>query len=304
MRTPLGIAVLLVLLCANDAFAAYPGRNGKLLFVRDNPAADDEQVGISGTELWTANVDGLGARRLTNAVTGLIVGIHAQWSPDGTRIAFSSNCGFKYRTTCGQIYVTDASGRETRTITHAAENIPSGLDMSPTWSPDGTKLAFTRIEPVSGVYTVGVDGGSETKIFDLSYDNLAWSPDGTRFAFWEGHDNGRSTVDVANVDGTGLRVVAATRLIDADPDWSPDGTTIAFAKATGRFSRVCLVAAAGGSVRCLVRGTEPAWSPDGRSIAFRRYYDIYVMRSDGTHVRNVTRTPHLVELAPDWQPLP
>jgi Tol biopolymer transport system component len=67
--------------------------------------------------------------------------------------------------------------------------------------------------------------------------------------------------------------------------------------------RICVVGAGGGRVRCLARGFEPAWSPDGQEIAFARGGDIYVMRADGTRLRNVTRTSRFGEGAPDWQPL-
>jgi Tol biopolymer transport system component len=60
-----------------------------------------------------------------------------------------------------------------------------------------------------------------------------------------------------------------------------------------------------GQVRLTERGdTWPTWSPDGRKIAFVRRDDVWVMRSDGSGASNVTRTPRLVERAPDWQPRP
>jgi len=306
------LVLLVFALCAlagaGRASAAFPGRNGKLLYIRENPAiADPAGSGVTGLELWTANADGTGQKRIVAATYESGVGEEAQWSPDGRRIAFSSDCGNKYDLSCGDVEVVAASGQDRREITHAAAQHPSGLDDSPTWSPDGTRLAFSRgpvDAPEPGVYVASLGGGRLTRIVKIEYGSLAWSPDGSRIAFvWRRADIG-FYVGVMNADGTRARIVArAWGNAPAEPDWSPDGTRIVFAKGDLGASRICIVRARGGRVRCLTSGYAPAWSPDGQEIAFSRDGDIWVMRADGTGSRNVTRTPGFGEESPDWQPL-
>jgi Tol biopolymer transport system component len=304
---------------ATPALPAFPGRNGELLFFRVNNFVFDADAGISGLELWRMNADGKGQRRITDAESFTSVAEGGQWSPDGTRIAFTSDCGVKYEPECGRVYVVDASGRGRRLITNPIAPVHRvGLDVWPTWSPDGIRLAFTRLDPGPGVYVAHLRGGRLTRIsssaLGRAYWDLAWSPDGRRIAFWQPRgSSGVGAVSVMRADGTGKRLLAFPTPDDADPDWSPDGTRIVFTRSPADITfgegsynekkQVCIVAETGGHVRCLTRGAEPAWSPDASEIAFARGGDIYVMRADGTQVRNVTRTHQLQESAPDWQPL-
>ena len=80
---------------------------------------------------------------------------------------------------------------------------------------------------------------------------------------------------------------------DSDPDWSPDGRTIAFVRdcdelSAGSVDRVLVVGADGTNLHPLTQGPDdvsPAWSPDGRTVAFVRDLALYSIRADGTHPR-------------------
>ena len=100
-------------------------------------------------EIWIAGSDGLGARRLTHARGR---SSDPEWSPDGSRIAFVSDrdrngrCLFRECTGHnGEIYVMNADGSGQTRLTDDA-----GDDRSPTWSPDGTKIAFSALRDVVG----------------------------------------------------------------------------------------------------------------------------------------------------------
>jgi Tol biopolymer transport system component len=180
----------------------------------------------------------------------------------------------------------------------------SGFDWSPDWSPDGTRLIWSR----NGVLNiVNADGTGLRSFEDLGTgnDNPAWSPDGSRIAF----DNDTS-IFVINPDGTGETVLAT----GIKPAWSPDGTKIAFENADETTeSDIFVMNADGSGVVNITQqpaqlDREPAWSPDGTRIAFRRLnrnettgYDLWVMDADGG---NPTKILELAgaQLDPLWLP--
>jgi TolB protein len=134
----------------------------------------------------------------------------------------------------------------------------------------------------------------------------AWSPDGTKIAFVS-HRDGTSHVYVMNADGTGTRRLTNSAMDDDRPAWSPDGARIVF----GREGALFGIPATGGAARRIARGlgnaANPAWSPDGTQIVYdyRRpgfsIRELYVMRADGTGIRQLTRLGH-VSAFPAWSP--
>jgi Tol biopolymer transport system component len=171
----------------------------------------------------TVRVDGTDDRVLTgagNTNTGDAMD-HVAWSPNGSQLAYSFG---------GNIYVMNADGSDQHLVTHA----PGGLgDFYPTWSPDGTTIAFWEGTPSgedggpsdSEIYTVPATGGDATQLTNNDVSNIepAWSPDGTRIAYWNG-----GGLYVMRSDGTHERSVYGTPGGAWAPSWSPDGGSIAF----------------------------------------------------------------------------
>jgi Tol biopolymer transport system component len=118
-----------------------------------------------------------------------------------------------------------------------------------------------------------------------------------------------------NPDGTGRKNPTNSGTSDIDPEWSPDGSKIAFAsRREFRKYEIYSMNRDGTGVTNLtnsryVAEEEPAYSPDGTKIAFMRFVnsevdpdiEIFVKNADGTGKnKNVTNTPHLDEHDPDW----
>ncbi|MCH8346287.1 MAG: PD40 domain-containing protein, partial [Chloroflexi bacterium] len=172
------------------------------------------------------------------------------WSPDGSKIAFSSD-----RDRNNEIYVINADGTGLKNLTNSPDS-----DTRPVWSPDGSKIAFVG----GGIYVVNADGTGLTNLTTYSpgaNGSPVWSPDGSRIAFLSDRGGSRE-IYVMNADGTGL-----VRLHNAwtePPTWSPDGTAVAFVSAGGIY----LMSADGTDLFRLPTGVlgvgkdwAPAWSP-------------------------------------------
>ena len=217
-------------------------------------------------------------------------------SPDGRRLAY-------YDERDDELWVADL-------VTGARVNVSNfahEIDLMPTWSPDGTRLAFTSAR--SGGYDVYVVNADGTGLRNLTVDPSpavyvdrapAWSPDGARIAF--ASDRGGTTqLWTMRPDGTDLRQVTAGATSRAyEPSWSPDGARLVFrrvrdAGGPGAVTDLAIVSADGTGLVDLPRaGAEgaPAWSPDGTRIAFTSNLPatdtrLYTMRVDGSDLVEV-----------------
>jgi Tol biopolymer transport system component len=191
---------------------------------------------------------------------------------------------------------------------NAGEN-PVALDYNPSWSADGTKIAFVseRNAPTGAdIYLMNADGSNETPLAlaDKS-DNQgspAWSPDGTKLAFATA-DFVDPDIHIANVDGSDRRVLTATAWDDATPNWSPDGTKIAFRSLRVGYWAIFTIDADDEDDSSVFKVTdndgpydqEPNWSPDGSKLVFQNDaggpYDLLTINPDGSNQQNLIHPP-------------
>jgi Tol biopolymer transport system component len=190
-------------------------------------------AGRSGTAgLWTAAADGSGKRRVLDPAATKIDG-HAnyltfdpRWSPDGKRIVFTA------------LYETRVEGAEDGEVDEHFRVATVGADgrgltvvrpgASPSWAPNGKRIAYIRH---NGVYTVRTDGTGRKELLaqsSLFRDHLDYAPDGRRLAFLEYREAGTviRVLDVATGKLTTLGTRAEER-IDAVV-WAPNGKRIAY----------------------------------------------------------------------------
>jgi Tol biopolymer transport system component len=174
-------------------------------------------------------------------------------SPDGSRLVYVV---WPVGRESSHICISDVDGSHSRALTSGDHN-----DWGPRWSPDGKKILFesTR-DGERQVYVMNRDGSHPV---NLSHDKIlshapSWSPDGTHIAYMSYGKNRQATIFVMRSDGTEKTDVSHGKTRDSEPVWSPDGKWIAFTRTAGK--------------------------PPGLETM-----DIWIMKSDGTEQRQITR---------------
>lgn len=222
-----------------------------------------------------------GESRLQRIDTGSLIHCNNDHgiSPDGETLAISD--GAAPGTSC--IYTLPIGGGVPKRITR---NVPSYWHG---WSPDGKTLAFTaRRDGVFNIFTIGVDGGEETRLtFGPGHrDGPDYSPDGNWI--WFNSDHHGRTPDLWRIrpDGTDLQQMTDDRFVNWFPHPSPDGETVLYlaypphveGHPRGEDVDLKLVSPQGGEGRIIAsfHGGQgsinvPNWSPDGERFAYVRY---------------------------------
>jgi Tol biopolymer transport system component len=230
-----------------------------------------------------------------------------RWSPDGTKIAFTSSRDLNW-----EVYVMGADGSGATNVTQNPGTAAENQDWLYGWSPSGRVLF--QIQDDARVYSVNADGSDLQLPFgDADDEAPVWAPNGSKVAFMTARD-GNVEIYVMNADGNGVTNLTDNPAADlfypgtgyvpmlngSPPDpWSPDGTRIAFMSERDGDLEVYVMNADGTGVTNVSRNSAvdvfDGWSPDGTRILFTSdrtgNQDIYLVNPDGTGLLNLTNSP-------------
>jgi Tol biopolymer transport system component len=279
--------------------------DGKIVFQSDRDG---------NNEIYLMNADGTGLARLTNNPAA---DIQPALSPDGARIAFTSN-----RDGISEIYVINADGtgltRLTNTPVSGSESVFSPSNSQPMFSPDGTRIAFTK--------RLGSGEAANNEIFVMNPftgagltnltnnpapdDQPAYSPDG-RIGFVR-FQNAARNIFIMNADGTGQTNLTNNSASNGGVVFGPDGRIAFHSNKDANSNEIYLMNPDGTGVTRLTNDPaddqRPAFSPDGTKIVFTSdrsgNREIDVTNTNGSSgVLDLTNNPAVEDWA-RWSPIP
>jgi TolB protein len=225
-----------------------------------------------------------------------------------TQIAFVSS-----RTGAKEIWLMDYDGSNQHPVT----NLRS-ISLTPRWSPDGSRIAFTCFAPYNGLNSAQIcmysmDTGKVIAFPRFRGTNItpAWSPDGTQIIF-SSSMQGNSELYVSDINGGRPKRLTFSNGASMSPSWNPKtGATIAFVSDRGGTPQLYMMNSDGTSATKIDlpdKGyvIDPAWSPNGQLLAFswRRpndNYDLYIMDAASQQLLELTRDEGRNE-RPSWAP--
>jgi Tol biopolymer transport system component len=283
---------------ASSTAAAFPGGNGRIVFTQESVAGDHTQL-----DVFTVLPDGTQVQQLS-ATDGRNE-MNPVWSSDGASLALArSRAPFGP----GSLWVMNADGSGKRQLT-------AGIDArDPSWNPTGTRLVY---DSRNDLYTLRVSDGLGRRRLTSgpAWDfEPSWAPTGADVAF----TRGLATGDPGDIYLLHLRTGQVTRVThspayDHQVAWAPGGARLVFERDYAHSASIFTVRPDGSGLRRLTSGRHfdisPAWAPNGRWIVFGRdsasgLDALWVMRRDGTGLRQMLSVEHAALGFPDWQPNP
>jgi Tol biopolymer transport system component len=265
-------------------------------------------------QLWIVNMDGSDERQLTQIEEGAC---QPTWSPDGSRIAFTSPCLANRIAYPGSaIYIYEMETGDVSQITEGDAG-----DYDPSWSPDNTQIAFTslRLGNRSKLFFYNLDSEVVTSFSpEDSYEyQPAWSANGKRLAYVT-TAYGPELVFTTEIENPDRELFLSESYTDGKyvsaPLWAPDGSGIFYVltSLSGSIPQIYFVPAPGNPTRhqalfdIPIAARDPSLSPDEQWIAAEMWpnttnHDIWIFTLDGENQTRIT-TDEANDFDPAWRP--
>lgn len=240
----------------------------------------------------------LNAHRIADRIYEKLTGVRGVFA---TRIAYV----VQLSKTSFELQVADADGANAQTALRSREPI-----MSPSWAPDGVRLAYVSFETAKPVvYIHALTTGERKAVANFRGSNSApaWSPDGKMLAVALTRD-GPTSIYLMNADGTGLRRLTNSGAIDTEPNFAADGKTIYFTSDRGGGPQIYRMDLTGGNVQRVTfsgdYNVSPRLSPDQRTLVYvsRRNGKFQVQSLDLGNGQEVGLTDTVLDESPSFAP--
>lgn len=288
-----------------DGNSAYFSPDGKFLAILDK-ASPAEPASIS-----LLSLDHFTRTKLTTPPAGTTGDYYPAFCPDGSKLAFARAVSFS----ATDLYVLPLPGGSPKRITFDGLTI-DGL----AWTSDSSEIVFSsrRGGSVNSLWRIPAAGGTPERVSTFGEDVIspAISHNGNRLAYTRLLDD--MNIWSFSLDETGKLIskapLIASTFRDSDPDFSPDGSRIAFASGRNGSFGIWASDSDGSNPRLLFDGGayvtgSPRWSPDGRRIAFdTRANDpakagnpsIWTIDAEGGEAKRLTAAAETGDVAPSW----
>jgi len=210
-------------------------------------------------------------------------------------------------------YRMDSDGADVTAVTPSSEAV-----LSPTWSPDGQSIAYTRFLDGTGPIVILRLATGERQVVPGTESQLnftpAFSPDGTSLAFARTAQDGGTDIFAVNVtDRCCLRRLTVGRFADnLSPTYAPDGRRMAFVSTRAGSPQIYAMSSDGTDQELLAPfdygatgpSNAPEWSPDGSAVAFHRDIDrahqVFILDVGSRRFKQLTSSGRNSD--PTWAP--
>jgi Tol biopolymer transport system component len=300
-----------------SAGAVFPGRNGRITFMRTDHA------GL--WQIWVGSAHLRNQTKLTDqpANSGWPV-----WAPGGRRIAFDSDRADRNpndENVINDIFTMRPDGNGVRNLTHSR-----GFSADANYSPSGKRIVFEAdrgdYPDKMGIYVMRKDGTHVRRITntpDRAKQDVfpRFSPNGKWLVFTRllgFADEAPAALFKVRGDGTHLQRLTSFSMRAGDADWSPDGKRLVFeGNPRLQFGEIYVMDADGRHRKNITRNNghggarDPVWSPNGKKILFGQGQVVHhvfkdglaTMRPDGSKRAFLSKNPK-EEHHEDWESIP
>ncbi len=203
------------------------------------------------------------------------------WSPDGQKLAYGKYHYGEHGSMIWDLKILDLESGKSEWVT---ENFRAA---HPTWSPDGSEIAFvSHSNSTANLYQMNTDGSNMEQITkfmgDVSVITPSWSPGGDQIAFAKSGESGRMNIYTIHLESGEISQISDNPEVDYMPVWHPDGNSLSYTSHFGSTPNIHTINISTGRSGQVTDSSEPVWgiqwTPKGQTITAATMNDVDSVR--------------------------